>query len=398
MLFRSILLASALFTDWPQFLGPQRNGAGPAVTTASLASPKQLWKKEVGAGFSGPVVAGGKLVLFHRRDSKEVVECLQAATGAGVWRYEYPTTYRDDFGFDEGPRGTPAIAGNRVYTFGAEGALTALDFATGKLLWRVDTHSKFAVKKGFFGAAASPLVDARAVYVNVGGPNAGLVAFDVRNGNVLWAATSQEAGYSSPVSAVVDGVRSILCFTRAGLLAVDPATGKVRFEFPWRSRSNASVNAAVPIVDGNLILLSASYNTGAALLKVAGNQLTTVWSSDDAMSNHYASSVLKDGYVYGFHGRQEFGQSLRCVELKTGKVSWDQDGYGAGTVSLLGDQLFLMRESGEAVLAPATPASYKPLAKAQLLPGVVRSYPAFADGRVFVRNVSTLAAYALPAK
>jgi outer membrane protein assembly factor BamB len=383
--------------DWPQFLGPNRDGADPSFPgKPSFASTRQIWKKDIGAGFSAPVVAGERLILFHRIGDKEVVECLNSANGQSQWKFEYPTSYRDDFGFDEGPRGTPAIANNRVYTFGAEGMLHAIDLATGKKIWNVDTHAKFGVKKAFFGAAASPLVDGASVYVNVGGPNGGgLVAFDSKDGKTLWSATNDEAGYSSPTAATIDGVRSILCFTRAGLVAVDPVNGKVRFQFPWRSRSAASVNSAVPVIVGNLIFLSASYNTGAALLKVAGNQVTTVWSSDEALSSHYASIIHKDGYLYGFHGRQEYGQALRCIELKTGKVRWNQDGFGAGTVSLLGDTLLIVRESGEGVTALANPAAYKVETKAQLLPAVVRSYPAIAGGRVFVRNEKTLAAYSI---
>ena len=393
------ILATSATSDWPQFLGPQRNGTSTsAISPNALRNPRQLWKKAIGAGFSAPVVSGGKLILFHRLDNKETVECLNASTGDRIWSFEYPTSYRDDFGFDEGPRGTPAIAGTGVYTFGAEGVLHAIDLATGKKIWRVDTHSRFGVRKGFFGAAASPLVEGNAVYVNVGGSNgAGLVAFDKTNGNVLWTATNDDAGYSSPIAANIGGSRAILCFTRAGLVAVDPASGKVRFQFPWRSRSNASVNSAVPIVTADTVFLSASYNTGAVLLNVAGNQPKPIWSSDDALSNHYASSVFKDGYVYGFHGRQEMGQSLRCIELKTGKVQWNVDGYGAGTVTLLGDRLLIVRENGEAVVAPAKPDAYRPESKAQLLPATVRSYPAIADSRLFLRNEQTLAAYSLAA-
>jgi outer membrane protein assembly factor BamB len=398
MLYLSIFLALAVSaSDWPQFLGPHRNGSYPGVIAGNaLESPRLLWKMDVGAGFSSPVVASNKLILFHRTGNNETVECLNAASGARVWVFEYATSYRDDFGFDEGPRGTPAVADGRVYTFGAEGVLHALDLSTGKKIWRVDTHPKFGVRKGFFGAAASPLVESGSVYVNVGGPKgAGLVAFDARNGNVQWTATDDDAGYSSPVSATFDGIRSILCFTREGLAAFDPATGKVRFRFPWKSRSNASVNAAVPVVAGNLIFLSASYGTGAVVLKHAGNAVAKVWASDEALSSHYASSVYKDGYLYGFHGRQEMGQSLRCIEFATGKVRWSVDGYGAGTVTLAGERLLIIRENGEAVIAGASPESYKPLSKAQLLPAVVRSYPGVAEGRLYVRNEKTLAAYSL---
>jgi outer membrane protein assembly factor BamB len=386
--------------DWPQFLGPHRNGsyAGPEASTFSLSDGRLVWKKDVGAGFSAPVVISTKLVLFHRVNDKETVECMEAATGKRVWLFDYPTAYRDDFGFDEGPRGTPSVADGRVYTFGAEGVLHGIDLATGKKLWRVDTHTKFGVRKGFFGAAASPLVEGNAVYVNVGGPNgAGLVAFDKTTGAVLWTATNDDAGYSSPAVVTIDGVRSILCFTRSGLIAADPATGKLRFQFPWKSRSNASVNAAMPVVAGNLVFLSASYNTGAVLLDVTGNQPRTVWSSDDALSNHYATSVNKDGYLFGFHGRQEYGQTFRSIEMKTGKVAWSVENFGAGTVTLIGDRLLILRESGEAVIAAASPKKFEIQSKAQLLPGPVRSYPALDARRIYIRNEHTLAAYSLTA-
>jgi outer membrane protein assembly factor BamB len=383
------LIGIAMFAaDWPQLLGPQRNGVAPGAI--SLKNTKLAWKKDVGAGFSAPVVSGGKLILHHRNGSVETVECMNASTGAQIWKLDYATAYRDDFGFDEGPRGTPTVADGRVYTFGAEGVLHAIDLNTGKRLWRVDTHAKFGVQKQFFGDAASPLVG-DAVYVNVGGAG-GVTAFDKASGNVLWTATTDEAGYSSPVTATIGSRRMILCFTRAGLVALDPA-GKILFRFPWRSRSHASVNAALPVIDGNLVFLSASYNTGATLLDLSGAQPKQLWSSDDALSNHYATSVLKDGRLYGFHGRQEFGQSLRCVDQKTGKVIWNVDGLGAGSVTLVGDRLLVVRENGEAIVAPATPDGFRPESKAQLLPAVVRSYPAIADGRLFVRNEKTLAAY-----
>lgn len=397
ILLLAMLAATAAASDWPQFLGPDRNGAYPGPSTSfSLHNPRLLWKQEVGAGFSSPTVAGERLILFHRKGGNEIVAALDAASGKRIWSFEYPTAYRDDFGFDEGPRGTPAIAGGRVYTYGAEGMLHALDLATGKKLWGIDTHSRFKVRKGFFGAAASPLVEGNAVVVNVGGPEgSGLVAFEAATGKVLWTATNDEAGYSSPIAATIEGRRSILCLTRAGLVAVDPAAGSVRFQFPWRARSHASVNAAVPIVAGNLIFLSASYNTGATLLEAAGDRLKQLWSSDEALSSHYASSVLKDGYLYGFHGRQEFGQSFRCIEMKTGKVRWSVDGIGAGTVTRIGDRLLIVKENGEGITAAASPEAFKPESQAQLLPRVVRSYPALANGRLFVRNETTLAAYSI---
>jgi outer membrane protein assembly factor BamB len=390
-----LLAAAGLAQEWPQFLGPARDGVyhGPALARSwPGGSPPIVWRRDVGAGFSGPVVAQDRLILFHRVNSREVVEALDAKTGNPIWKYEYPTAYRDDFGFDEGPRGTPAVAGGRVYTFGAEGVLHALDFAAGKVLWKADTRQMFGSDKGFFGYAASPLVDENRVLLNTGGrQGAGIAAFDAATGKVLWTATNDEAGYASPIVAPVGGLRRGLFFTRSGLVDADLATGKIRFQFPWRSRSQASVNAATPLVVGeDLVFLSASYGTGAVLLQIKGSEARQVWTSDDALSNHYATSVHKDGYLYGYHGRQEYGPSLRCIEARTGKVMWDEDGFRAGTITLAGDLLVILREGGELVLAPASPKEFRPLARASILPATIRAYPALADGHLYARNEKTL--------
>ena len=157
--------------DWPQFLGPGRNGVYAGQLAAEWPKPgiAAVWTLDVGQGFSAPVVARGRVILFHRRGNQAIVEALDANTGKRIWSAGYPTDYRDDFGFDEGPRATPAIAGERIYTFGAEGVLQALDFSTGKRVWSVDTQQKFGAPKGFFGAACSPLVDDGRVLMNIGG-------------------------------------------------------------------------------------------------------------------------------------------------------------------------------------------------------------------------------------
>jgi len=386
--------AAAPAQDWPQFLGPTRNGvySGPELSTSwPKTGPPQIWKKDVGQGFSPPVIANGRLILFHRVADKEVVECLDAKTGNRIWMFEYITHYRDDFGFDEGPRAAPTISDGKVYTFGAEGMLHCLDFGTGKRIWSVDTQQKFAVPKGFFGAAGSPLVEKNGVLLNVGGPNgSGIVAFDKNTGAKLWSATNDEASYSSSTAATIGGARHALFFTRNGLVDLDPANGKIRFQFPWRSRSHSSVNAATPLVVDDLVFLSASYGTGAVLLQLQGSEPKKIWASDDVLSNHYATSVYRDGYLYGFHGRQEEGPSLRCVELRTGKVQWNVDQFRAGSVTLAGAHLLIMREGGELILAPASPKGFNPISRAQALPPVVRSYPALADGRLYIRNEKIL--------
>ena len=383
--------------DWPQILGPTRNGVSSAAELADRwpsDGPPTLWTRPVGQGFAGVAVATGRVILFHRVKNEEVVESLDARTGAAQWRFSYSTTYRDDFGFDEGPRAVPVIADGRVYTYGAEGALTALDLATGRRLWHVDVMRRFGVRKSFFGAAGSPLVENGRVILNAGGrdQNAGIVALSATAGTVLWTATDHEPGYSSPTAATLDGARHVIFLTLEGLVGLDPASGTVRFRQRWRSRSAASVNAATPLVIGDVIFISASYDTGATALRVTNGKLTPVWESKDVLSNHYATSVHADGILYGFHGRQEFGQSLRAVDLASGNVRWSVDEFGAGSVLLAGQKLLIVHERGELVLAQATPVAFRPLARAQVLSGVVRAFPALADGVLFLRNSDTLLA------
>jgi len=389
-----LALFRACAGDWPQFLGPTRNGVYAGADLAEVwpkEGPNIVWRKKVGQGFSGPAVSGGSLILFHRTGDKEAVECLESGSGKLLWRFDYSTGYRDDFGFDEGPRATPTIAQGEVFTFGAEGQLHCLDLQTGKKIWSVNTKAEFGAPKGFFGMVCSPLVEGNAVLLNIGGANgAGIVAFEQSTGKVRWKATDDEASYSSPVAATINGLRYAFFFTRAGLAALDPDSGRTRFEFPWRSRMNASVNAATPLVVDDLVFLSASYQTGAALLRVKGNSVEKVWGADDVLSNHYATSVHDNGFLFGFDGRQEYGENLRCVELKTGKIRWSEDRFGAGTVTLAGKRLLALKENGELLLAPASPDGFKPVARAQLLPNGVRAYPALADGRLYARSKDTL--------
>jgi len=394
----SLLLASALLSaaDWPQFLGPQRNGVytGPPLATSWPAGgPRKVWEKHIGQGFAGPVVAGERLILFHRVGREEVVDALDARTGEPRWHFAYPTTYRDDFGFDEGPRAVPVVAGSRVYTFGAEGQLHALDLATGRQVWVVDTRTRFNVRKGFFGAAGSPLVEDGRVIANVGGTDGakpgGIVAFNAETGAVMWTATNHEASYSSPVAATLGGKRTAVFFTRNGLVGLDPSSGAILFQRMWRSRSASSVNAATPIVVGDVIFISATYETGAAAIRVQGGELKDLWSSDEKLSNHYATSVYYNGYLYGFHGRQEYNPSFRSVELTTGAVKWSVDKFHAGTVTLAGDKLLILRETGELILASATPEAFRPIAQAQILPPTIRATPALSDGLLYVRNTDT---------
>ena len=384
--------------DWPQFMGPNRDGKAPGsiVRTLPPEGPTVLWRAPVGEGFAGPVVVAGKTILFHRVDDEEVVEARDALSGAPLWRTSYPTSYRDDFGFDEGPRSAPTVVDGAVYTCGAQGAVQALDLSTGERRWSVDSQTRFSPEKGFFGAACSPLVAGGHVMINLGGRDgSGIVAFAADSGEVVWTATEDPASYSAPILADFgDGPRALF-FTRMGLVDLDPADGTVRATLRWRSRSRASVNAASPVVVGNRVFLSASYGTGAILLERTADGYAEVWSNDEALSNHYATSIHYQGVLYGYHGRQEYGQALRAVDAATGAVRWEMERFGAGSLLLAGEILVILRESGELVLADATPEAFRPTARAQLLDRVVRAFPALADGVLYARNGGEVAAFDL---
>jgi outer membrane protein assembly factor BamB len=388
-----LICVNAEAGDWPQFLGPTRNGIS---TETGLATswpkdgPRVVWQREVGPGWSGPVVAGGRLILFHRRSDEEVVECLDAANGKEQWKFEYPTGYVDDFGFDPGPRATPLIAGKHVYTLGAEGQMHCLELATGKKVWQRALAGDYQAAKGFFGVATSPVLEGDLLLVNVGGKDAGIVALNKNTGKEVWRATKDAASYSSPVVATIHGDRRALFLTREGIVALDPANGKVLFTKRWRSRNNASVNAATPIVVGNEAFFSASYETGAILLAARGQGFEEIWSNDDSMSNHYGTSVYKDGHLYGFHGRQERKASLRCVEWKTGKVQWTKERFGCGSIIIADGSLIILSEDGDLVLVKATPESYQEKSRATVLGSACRAQIALANGRLYARDTRKL--------
>jgi hypothetical protein len=182
----------------------------------------------------------------------------------------------------------------------------------------------------------------------------------------------------------------IVALTREALTGLAPENGRVLFRHPWRPRANASVSAATPLVIDDLVFISASYGAGAALLRPTAAGVDSIWTSDEILSNHYATSVHHQGFLYGWHGRQEQGCELRCVELQTGRVRWIERGLRAGTVTLAGDDLLVLSEQGELLRAPASADAFKPMSRTQVLPGGVRAHPAIASGRLFARSPKLL--------
>jgi outer membrane protein assembly factor BamB len=397
ILFSFLLTGILAAEDWPQFLGPRRDGTyqGKALPKWPANGPKLLWKKNIGAGFAGPAVVNGKLYLFHRQNEKEILECMDAAKGTVIWKSIADAAYVDQFGFDNGPRAVPTVHDGSVYTLGANGVVRSTDARKGRLNWTIDCRKKFGADKGFFGFACAPLVHGKNLLLNISGKKGGIIALDTASGKLRWTATQDEASYASPIIANFNNTPQALFFTRAGLASINPADGAVNFTHPWQPAIRASVNACTPVAAGNLIFISTSYSKGATVLAVNGKKIETVWSNDTSLSCHYSSVVHHDGFLYGFHGRQERGGELRCVEMKTGKVQWSLPGLRAGSVMLAGTELLIFTERGELLRGKANPKKIRATARVQLMGATVRAYPALANGKLYLRNDRQLACFQL---
>lgn len=388
-----LLTCNVLADDWPQFLGMNRDSKSAEtglLKSWPAAGPTVLWQKQVGAGFSGPVVAGDRLILFHRLDNQEIVECLNAKSGETQWKHAYPANYRDDFGFDEGPRATPTIADGRVYTLGASGQLRCLELDSGNLVWNRSMLTEYQAQKGFFGVGSSPIIEGDLLLMNVGGKAAGIVGLARDTGKEAWRATSHEAGYASPIVATLQGRRQAVFFTREGIIALDPATGKVGYQKRYRARIQASVNAATPVVLGNSVFVSASYGVGAILLRFDDVGVREVWQSDEVMSNHFSTCVADGESLFGIDGRQEAGANLRCIHWPTGKVAWTREGFGCASIIRADGLLWILSERGDLVLLDPTSGAYTEKARARVLPGVCRAQIALSGGKLYARDTNKL--------
>ncbi len=394
--------------DWPQILGPHRSGVADNEQIADAwptGGPKLVWQREAGTGYAGVSVSKGTAILYHRVGEQEIAVALDAQTGKEGWKATFPASYSPLFIDDDGPRAMPVIAGDRVYLYNASGHLRCLDFAAGKMLWQRDTYEDFNSKKefhgepaqGYFGFASSPLVEGNKVILNVGGDakDAGIVAFAADTGATVWKTSSERASYSSPVAVTVDGARHAIFVTRLNILSIDPETGKERFRLPF-GRVGPTVNAANPLVFGGQLFVTSSYGIGALLAKIKPDKAEVLWSDPDIMASQYATSVEKDGKLYGVEGRQDGPPAdLRCFDAKSHTVLWTQSSFGYATLIRAGDKLLILTTEGMLVLARANPQKYEELARQQISETTVRALPALADGLLFIRDSKSLKCFDL---
>ncbi len=380
---------------WPQWRGPLRDGRapeGPLRTDWDKNPPRPLWRAECGGGYSSFAVVGGKVYTQDRQGGDERVLCLDAATGAVLWQHVYPADY-SRMGYADGPRATPTVEGDRVYTVGATGRFLCLEppAAPGqqpRVVWEHDLAGEFRAAVPQWGVACSPLIDGDQVVVIPGGRDGAVAAFDKTSGSLRWKFGSNPPGYSSPVAATVHGVRVILAFVGDALLCLR-SDGTLLGSFGWATDHHG--NIATPLVVDDYVFISSNYGMGCALLRLKpdgeGLKPEPVYTRRrKVMMNHHSSCVYRDGYLYGFSDA-----TLKCVDMKEGKEveDWEAAGLHKGCVILADKHLVVLTEDGDLALVEATPAEYRPVAKVRSgLGGGGKNWalPVLVDGRLFLRD------------
>ncbi|MBI5384471.1 MAG: PQQ-like beta-propeller repeat protein [Verrucomicrobia bacterium] len=383
--------------SFPQFLGPHRNATlpdGPRLARNwTTRPPQELWRRPVGAAWSGFVVAGQRAVTHEQRGAEETVACYELRTGQPLWTHADKTRYASTIA-GVGPRATPTIAGDRVLTLGATGLLNCLDLATGRLLWSRQIITENQSKAGEWGVTGAPLVFEDRVMVNPGGcQGRSLVAYRLSDGELVWAGGDDEASYSAPFATTLCGARQILILNQHALFGHDAATGRVLWQHSW---PGAHPKVALPVVvSGDRVLISSGYGAGAALLQVTRDgagafSASRLWKNT-RLKAKFNNPVTRDGFVYGLDDG-----ILVCLEIATGEIKWKEGRYGHGQFLLVRDTLLLTAENGEVVLLDPVPTGRRELAKLPVFTSKTWNPPALAGDLLLVRNDREAACVRLP--
>jgi outer membrane protein assembly factor BamB len=390
--------------DWTQYRGNAGDGlcGEQPLSGWSGAGPKQLWTAKTPAGFSSCIVGNGKVFTIVSREMDgtlaETCVALDAETGKELWatptgRAKY--SGGGDSGAEgnnggDGPRSTPAVSGNKVYVYSANMVLSCLDARTGKVLWKKDIPQEFGGKNIGWESAMSPVIEGNLVLIAGGGTGQSMLAFDKATGAVAWKAGNELMTHATPVVANIEGVRQVIFFMQSGLVSLESGTGKPlwHFAFPYHVATGCS-----PVVSGNVVFCSAGYDVGGAACQISRTgdsfEAKELWriKGNAAVASLWSTPVCKDGYLYGMISFKKFATGpLKCVEVKTGAVKWEQPGFGAGNVVLSGNNLVALSDDGQLVLVEANPTAYKEVARTKAISGKCWSTPAISNGRLYVRS------------
>ncbi len=390
--------------DWPQYRGAASDGTTPERISKPWSSngPKQVWKAPSEGGFASFAVGGGKAFTLALKEAdgaqQECLIALDANTGKELWFAPLNFAKYDGGGNDgtrdnkggDGPRGTPTIVGNTVVTMSSQLVLRCFDTATGKVLWTRDLAKEHSGRNIRWQNAASPLLEGGLLYVAGGGAGQSILAINPKNGSVVWKGFDETMTHATPVAATIANQRQVIFFTQSGLLSVDPKTGKELWRYAFDFRIST---AASPVVYKDIVYCSAGYGVGAGAVKVSntgGNwEVKELYRKrgDKPLANHWSTPVVKDGFMYGMFQFKEYGKGpVKCVDIATGEVKWEKEGFGPGHVILAGDQVLALSDEGHLVLIAADPRGYKELARADVLDGKCWTTPVLANGRVYARS------------
>ena len=401
--------------QWPQYRGPSHDGkSSEKMGLWPSNGPSPIWKVPTPNGFSSFAVQDARAFTMISREVdgvvREVLVALDTESGKELWSVPFtPAKYGHDGGNagagrntgGDGPRSTPAVDGERVYVLTSDLLLACFNVANGSEAWKRDILREHRGDNISWKNAASPVIEGDLVFAAGGGSGQALLGIDKKNGQVVWKAESDKMTHATPVPATIHGVRQIIFFTQKGLVTVKPETGAVlwRHSHPFRVSTAAS-----PVVGDDIVFCSAGYGVGAAAIQISksGDKFTTkeLWRTPgDELANHWSTPVYKDGHLYGMFQFKKYGNGpVKCVDIRTGKEKWSEEGFGPGNVILVDNQLVALTDAGAVVQIDPNPTAYKEVARFQAITGKCWSTPAFAGGRLYVRSTKEGAAFDLSQK
>ena len=378
-------------TDYPQFLGQNRNGV---ISTTQLkldwesSPPKLVWRRSVGAGWSGFAIAGNSAITQEQEDDWEKVVCYELHTGDVQWSHKDNARYHaPPAGL--GPRATPTISGNRVYTVGSTGILNCLDFETGEQLWTTNIFEEHEAEAPPWGVSISPLVFGELVVVSAGGA----VAYHRETGEIAWVGYRNKSGYSSPLLTTLAGVEQIVIFNQGLVTAHEPLSGGLLWKQPWPP-SVECVSQPVPLPDDKL-LVSSGYGVGAKLFQISRNPMgefnvSIIWETI-YLKAKFTNIIYYNDYLYGLDDG-----IFACINPADGTRQWKRGRYGHGQTLLISDVLLVLTESGEVVLVDPNPNTHIEHARFAAVKGRAWNTPALAGDYLLVRSDQEAACYQLP--
>lgn len=384
--------------DWPRWRGANGDGISTEKEWSYRWSgdPKELWKAEVGTGYSAMSISQGRLVTMGNTADVDTVYCLDANTGKELWKHSYPCIAKDPNGFP-GTRVTPTIDGDLVFTVSRQGQFFCLTLSDGKVVWSKNYAKDFNAPvpepgtKQWWGYSGSPWVENDLVIFETGGPGSSLVACNKKDGKLVWKNGADPVGYSSTIGFTYKGNRCLATFSAAGIVGRNLKDGKELWRHPWKTDYN--VNAATPIVDGDKVFISSGYNTGCALVQFSEKPPKVLWHNKH-MRNHVNSCVLWQGHLYGFDEKE-----LRCLDFTTGEMKWADKSFGKGSLMLADGKLIIFSDNGRLATAEASLAGYKEISSSQPLGGKnTWTVPVLANGKMYCRSWENLVCLDVSAK